>query len=398
MTDPLGQSQVIPYLIKLSKAGFHFHLLSFEKKEKYHKEKQHISDLLRAANISWHPLTYSKNPPVFSTMFDLGRMKQTGTKLISKHGIRIVHCRSYISALAGLFLQRQSGVKFIFDMRGFYADERVDGGLWNLSNPVYNAVYRFFKRKEREMLREADAVICLTEAGKIEIDSWKFRSAEKLPVAVIPCCADLELFNPANVKAGELEKLRTQLQIEATRPVISYLGSVGTWYMLDEMLDFFRLFIKENPNALFLFISHDTPDKIRSVAGSKGIPADAMRFFPARRREVPAALKLSDVSVFFIKPVFSKKASSPTKQGEIMGMGIPLLCNSGVGDTDAIVSHYGSGMVIDLRDADAMKQAVLKFDTLKNISPESIIRGAREFFSLESGSEKYLAIYRKLDS
>jgi glycosyltransferase involved in cell wall biosynthesis len=81
-----------------------------------------------------------------------------------------------------------------------------------------------------------------------------------------------------------------------------------------------------------------------------------------------------------------------------MGMGIPLLCNSGVGDTDAIVSHYGSGMVIDLRDADAMKQAVLKFDTLKNISPESIIRGAREFFSLESGSEKYLAIYRKLDS
>ena len=32
MTDPLGQSQVLPYLAGLSKKGFRFHLISFENK------------------------------------------------------------------------------------------------------------------------------------------------------------------------------------------------------------------------------------------------------------------------------------------------------------------------------------------------------------------------------
>ena len=33
-------------------------------------------------------------------------------------------------------------------MRAFYADERVDGKIWDLSNPFYKIIYRFFKKKE----------------------------------------------------------------------------------------------------------------------------------------------------------------------------------------------------------------------------------------------------------
>ena len=39
-------------------------------------------------------------------------------------------------------------------------------------------------------------------------------------------------------------------------------------------------------------------------------------------------------------------SSSPTKQGELMGMGIPIICNSGVGDVDLIVEKYQSGYVV----------------------------------------------------
>ena len=38
MTDPLGQSQVIPYLQGLTGKGYHFSLVSFEKKNRF-KEK-----------------------------------------------------------------------------------------------------------------------------------------------------------------------------------------------------------------------------------------------------------------------------------------------------------------------------------------------------------------------
>lgn len=395
MTDPLGQSQVIPYLAGLSRQGYHFHLVSFEKKAAFHKEQKHIADLLHQHNIVWHPLSYTKKPPIISTMRDLSRMKKTAFAIAEKHDIKIAHCRSYISGLAGLALKKAKGTRFLFDMRGFYADERVDGKLWDLSNPVYKAVFNFFKQKEKEMLGEADAVVCLTENGKGIIDSWKIKK-EPLPLSVIPCCADLEHFNTGVINHETKDKLHKKLALGNAHPVISYLGAIGTWYMLDEMLDFFKVLMKKYPEAIFLFITHEHAENIYKKAGEKGIPEKHLRILSARRNEVPTALSLSDISLFFIKPTFSKRASSPTKQGEIMGMGIPIICNSGVGDTDLVIEKYGAGIAIDLNKPEALQKAVDQIEKLKTINPDNIVKGAQEFYSLESGVAKYAAIYRKM--
>jgi hypothetical protein len=40
-------------------------------------------------------------------------------------------------------------------MRGFWADERVEGKIWNVKNPVYRKAYQFFKQKEKEFLTGA---------------------------------------------------------------------------------------------------------------------------------------------------------------------------------------------------------------------------------------------------
>ena len=74
--------------------------------------------------------------------------------------------------MAGLHLQRKYGVKFIFDMRGFWADERVDGKIWNLSNPIFNTIYKYFKKKEKAFLEEADYIISLTEHARDVIHTW----------------------------------------------------------------------------------------------------------------------------------------------------------------------------------------------------------------------------------
>lgn len=395
MTDPLGQSQVIPYLAGLSKKGFRFHLVSFEKAGNFEKYKDQISQLLKEHIIEWYPISYTKNPPVLSTMIDLIRMKHSAKKIIREQDVKILHCRSYISGIAGLSLSRSTGARFLFDMRGFWADERVDGGLWNLSNPVYNFIYRYFKNKERQMIAGADAVVSLTENAKTEIDSWQIRPSGKEPIHVIPCCADLDLFSRDAIPEDKIAALRNELKIPSNIPVISYLGATGTWYLTEEMLDFFKLFLAKYPEAIFFFITKDHPEEIISMAEKKSIPASRLRFFSAQRSEVPAALSLSDVSLFFIKPAFSKKASSPTKQGEIMGMGLPLICNKNIGDTDKVVFTYNSGIVIDLTTS-SMQMAVDKFEILKKIPSSSIRQGAREFYSLESGVMKYKIVYDSL--
>ncbi|MFN5372199.1 MAG: glycosyltransferase, partial [Bacteroidia bacterium] len=157
MTDPLGQSQVIPYLKGLSALGYTIHLLSFEKDSRFVSGKDSVEMQLSDSGIIWHPHSYTARPPVFSTIKDLSRMRKTAEKLVVQEKISVLHCRSYISALVGLSMKRKYHVKFLFDMRGFWADERVDGKIWNLKNPLFRKIYNFFKRKEIQFLNEADA-------------------------------------------------------------------------------------------------------------------------------------------------------------------------------------------------------------------------------------------------
>lgn len=395
MTDPLGQSQVIPYLQGLSKVGYRFTLISFEKAKRFEKYKEQISALLKQSNIEWVPLSYTKSPPVLSTIYDVLRMRRKAFALHREKKFSIVHCRSYISSLVGLKMKRKTGVKFIFDMRGFYADERVDGGLWNLSHPVYKWVYDFFKQKEREFLSEADYTISLTEAGKKEIHSWKELKGQPIPIQVIPCCADLKNFSPQNVDQVKLKELRREFFIKENEFILTYLGSIGTWYMPDEMLDFFKCLLKKKPEARFLFITNEPKALILNAAKRKNIGADRFIFTSAPHNLVPTYLALSSASIFFIKPVFSKKASSPTKQGEIMGMGIPYICNGNVGDVAEIVKDTQSGYVVN-EFLENIYCSAVEYLINANANSDEIRKGAFKYYSLEDGVGRYKEVYEKL--
>jgi glycosyltransferase involved in cell wall biosynthesis len=297
--------------------------------------------------------------------------------------------------MAGLQMKRQLGIKFIFDMRGFWADERVEGNIWNLSNPIFKTVYNFFKRKEQQFFSEADYTISLTDAGRAEIQSWKSIPNQPIPIQVIPCCADLETFSRNNINQTLLLKLRQELGIQESDFVLSYLGSIGTWYMPGEMLDFFKCLLQKQPNAKFLFITNDEPSAIIYMAKQKGIAADKLIFRPSPRLEVPTYLALSNWSIFFIKPVYSKKASSPTKQGEIMGMGIPHICNLGVGDIDQIMRSTDSGYVVTQFNNNEYAKVVGQM-LASAPSQQAIVQGAVQYYSLQNGVQKYLSVYKKI--
>ena len=43
-------------------------------------------------------------------------------------------------------------------------------------------------------------------------------------------------------------------------------------------------------------------------------------------------------------PVFSKKASSPTKMGEFLALELPIVTNGGVGDVSRIMYETAAGV------------------------------------------------------
>lgn len=393
MTDPLGQSQVLPYLCGLSKAGYSFHLISFEKEERFEQHREHIQAICDVAGIVWHPLSYTKKPPLLSTIYDIQRMKRLAHKLHKEHNFIITHCRSYITALIGLGMKKRFNTKFLFDMRGFWADERVEGNIWKLTNPIFKTVYNFFKRKEIEFFTEADYIISLTQNGKDEIESWKELSFKKLQIEVIPCCVDLDLFDPKKIRLEKQIKIRSELKLNPDDFILGYVGSIGTWYMLPEMLDYFNVLKTNQANAKFLFVTGENPNLIIEKAVEKGTNANDLIITSCRHIDVPLYISLFTASIFFIRPTFSKKASSPTKQGEIMAMGIPLICNRGVGDTDKVVHEYAAGIVLEELNIETYRSNLL---SNSNFNSSKTMEGAKEFYSLELGVQRYLKVYDKM--
>jgi glycosyltransferase involved in cell wall biosynthesis len=176
--------------------------------------------------------------------------------------------------------------------------------------------------------------------------------------------------------------------------ILSYIGSLGTWYMPVEMMRFFKRMVQKMPDAVFFIVSHDNPQVIYDLANKLGIPKGNIRTAEAKRNEVPIYISITNASIFFIKPVFSKKESSPTKQGEIMAMGVPIICNSGIGDTDRVIKKYNAGWIVSDFTDDEFDKVASKMDT--KMDKAAIIKGAYEFYSLQEGTKRYKNIYHKL--
>lgn len=395
MTDPLGQSQVIPYLQGLSKNGFQLFILSCEKQSAFLQNETAVKKMLSGYNIQWVPIDYTKKPPVLSTIKDIIKLKKKAKQIHRLYGIDMVHTRPGIPALVGLWMKQTMGIKFLHEIREFYAESRVDGGMWNMNNSLYKIVYRYFIKKEKEQVAMCDGIVCLTYAAeKIIRQLPEYKSS--IPLSVIPCSADMDLFDPSTINAAQKQQLQKELNIGEKDFIISYLGSIGGWYMTSEMLRFCRRLSEKIPKARFLFISPHLHDVIASEAAKYGLPADKLIVKHGRRAEVPALLSLSNYSIFFIKPCYSKLSSSPTKHGEIMAMGIPVITNSGVGDVKEIVNKYHGGYVLDDFTDKAFDAVVESMLGSKSFDADEIRSGAKTFYSLEKAVEQYTAIYREI--
>jgi glycosyltransferase involved in cell wall biosynthesis len=363
-------------------------LISFEKPERFHSDGKYIRERCNKEGIDWHPLSYTKRPPVLSTVFDIWKMKRKFREINSKKKVDLLHCRSYISAFLGM--KYKNTIPWIFDMRGFWADERVEGNIWNIEKPLYKRIYRFFKKKELQFFTGSSAIVSLTHAGKKEILSWKALNLSGNKISVIPCCVDLNLFDPKTISTEAKESKKQELGISDNK-IVGYVGSIGTWYMLEEMLGTFKKLKAEAPNSLFLFVTREPEEMIIHEALKFGLPAESIKVVSALHKEVPLYISLFDCSIFYIKPSFSKTASSPTKQGELMAMGIPVICNSGVGDTAYVIEKYRGGLVLDLHSNDTDN---ISFSSLgEHFDQNAAMQGASEFYSLKSGIDSYEMVY-----
>jgi hypothetical protein len=110
---------------------------------------------------------------------------------------------------------------------------------------------------------------------------------------------------------------------------------------------------------------------------------------------VPKLIAAADYGLFFIMPVFSKKASSPTKMGELLALELPIVTNGDVGDVSRIMNETGAGVVVEKFADKAYRNALLELEVLAP-NMQQWREAAHRWFDLDRGVGSYDAIYRSL--
>lgn len=389
LSDPLGQSQILPYLCGIAAQGFSIHILSCEKKDRLAKEKQTILALIKNLPIQWDYILYDEDGGTLSRLSYVRKIRSLANTIRKEKKISLVHCRSYLASLIGSSFRRKYDIPFIFDMRGFWADERIDGGIWKKNNFIQNFFYSYFKKKEKEFILTSDAIISLTNAAVEELGKTYKAHFIRNKITVIPCCANMQIFSRENTHKISLPQLRD------TDHLFIYTGSIGTWYFTKEMIDCLLEWRKTIQNLKLLILTKDTNELQKVLSNYSEEEKSFIITSSSSYKDVPSYLALAKAAIFFIKPSYSKIASSPTKMAECWAMDLPIITNSGIGDNDLYFNKHKGGILLN---EFSIKEYALASEKYLKLEKTSVLYRtiALNHFDTKMAIEKYTHIYKNL--
>jgi glycosyltransferase involved in cell wall biosynthesis len=381
LLEPLGQSQIWPYLCGLSRYC-RLTIVSFEKRQDrlnfvtFHQQRL----LCKKFGVRWIYLCFRYRPPLVAAFFGIAQMIAYAlTQWICLDRPKLVHARSYVSAFVALVLVRLTGVPFIFDMRALWLEELIASG--RLTRGSF--LHRFLIALERLCLREASGVVSLTHAGLRHLQALYPTELTKARLAVIPTCVDLDRFRP-------------QIISESSTPVYGCIGTVlSGWFQIHWLAAWLEAMAVFDPLARFEIVSRDDPDAIRSALNSSSSVLSRLFITSASPADMPSLLQRFTASAMFFNPGLSKLGSCPTRLAEVLACGRPVVANPGVGDVDSIVGKRRVGVLVASPERQAMEASVHELHALLDDQslPSRCRSTAEQLFSLEEGIAAYRQLY-----
>lgn len=388
--DPLCKSQSLSYIRCLLEDGHSFALMTLEN-EKFPASRQEINEKkrnLEKENIYWYPVKWNKGNSVFDKISSLVKVFLTGAKICVRHKPRIIHSRSSLTTFLSVPLSKIFRIKFLYDADSLLSEEYADTN--HLSRNSWG--FKFLAKFEAMARHAAKQIIVLTEALKKD---YRKKFGVKTPIEVIPCCVDTKKIK-FNTEARK--KHRNELNL-TDEMLFIYVGKYGSWYLVDETIDFFKAAIESDESARLLIITQEAPEIFCEVLQKKNIDETSYFINSAAPEEVGGWLSAADVGLALIKPLPSKSGSSPIKTSEYLASGLPIVSNFGIGDLDKVIERKKAGVVLRDFNKNSYAKALEEIKILlqnKNLR-DRLQKVAFDSFDLEKvGAAKYRKLYYKL--
>ncbi|MDY7219412.1 glycosyltransferase [Denitrificimonas sp. JX-1] len=383
MLEPLGQSQVLSYLRGLS-SDYKITLISFEKPEDL-ADKTAVARVdadCKTHGIHWLPQRFMYKPKVIAPAWSMLVFLYLCLREVSRGNADIIHARSYLPTIVALVVNKLKGTPFIFDMRALWPEELITAGRIKRDS----IMHKLLVRAERKCLARAATVVSLTHAAVVHLKKEYPQELQNQKISVISTCADLNRFVPISKRPNQPK-------------VYSCLGTVlSGWFRLDWLAACFKVLAKREPDAQFEVITRDNPEIVRKAIGGDQDLQSRLKVYPLPSHEVHKAVQTQTASVMFFTDGLGKIGSAPTRMGEILGCGLPVIANAGIGDVAHIIERYRVGVLAKSSSDADMNQALDELEILMQ-DPELARRcryAAEVVFSLENGIEAYRAVYQKI--
>jgi glycosyltransferase involved in cell wall biosynthesis len=391
MTEPLGQSQVFPYLYGLSQFGWEIDVVAFEPASASRDEIDFVRSELSRTGMHYH---YSRRSPTHALPIKAAEATRAFVKATLralKRRPRVIHARSHLAAsVAAAVASFIPQARFLFDCRGLLGDEYVDAGHWSRDSFRYHLV----KNVERVLLDRADAVVVLTDRARRWLKENKLVT-QKQTIEVIPCCVDLDRFRfDGSARARE----RARLGLLDDQLLLIYSGSLGSWYCEEQMAAFYAS-LRRRRKSHFLVLTHSPVERLRQAMSDHRIPENEVTIERATPTAMPAMLSAADAAICLVFPSFSKMASSPTKVPEYLAVGLPVVMNLGVGDGDRFIEKIDTMISAGHMSLEELELAATRLvECLQDGGLRTRARAAavKYFDVAHVGIERYRTIYERL--
>lgn len=386
LLEPLGQSQVLSYACGLAK-DHAITILSFEREDDLRRksEVERIQEICDSNGIRWRPFRYRRKPRVLASALNLLTLLRATARVVRSDDVRLIHARSYIPAAAAWLVSRRTGVPFIFDMRSLWPEELITSGRLTRGSFLHRIIFW----AEGRLLKDAAAVVSLTRAGARYLQAAHPGRLDERRLTVMPTCTDLDRFRPAP-RPGPI--------------IIGCHGSLASgWFRIDLLAAMFSRLAARLPDAKFEVLTREDPGVVLCALRATGrLQRDVesrLTIEPALPSEIHLRLQRQSLSLFFYASgETSELGRSPTRMGEALGCGVPVVTNVGIGDTADVVLDAGVGLVLDGEDDAALDKAAAAAVALIG---DPIISGrcraaAEAIYSLDAGIADYRRAYQEL--
>lgn len=383
LMEPLGRSQILAYLSRLSDE-YQFTIVSFEKAGDFAEvaKVEALQEECATYGIDWQPKAYHHKPRLLATLWDLSALIYYTWSYSYSNRAQLIHCRSYIPAIAAWLVGKTTKVPFVFDMRALWPEEIIDAGRLGRGSMIH----RILVWLESRLLKDAAHVVSLTQAA-VDYLQVQQPHLKNQNFSVITTCVDLDKF-----------------KLNATVNKPKKLGTMGTvisgWYHLDWLFLSLKTQLQKDSSSTFKIVTRDSEEILREMAKQYGLQQSKLEIMSSSPNDIASNIADLKAGLLYFTAGISKLGSAPTRMGEFLACGIPVIGNRGVGDMASLIEKYQVGLVIEDGSQKSIDQALDNLDELyqdKELSKRCRY-AAEEYFSADKGAEKYRKVYKAITS